>query len=185
MKIFSTVNISKLNLWLVICIAKNFIWTTLKAIFSIFRFFCTFRFQMNQYCPNHTSMEILLAFRWCINLNYIFFTLMTGFVVTNVRVSHLSLYHYLHWLKVVSGVLVLVSVVSSLVDTVIWTGICRSLTEHQYHPVFSFFSRFMLTVTTPFLFMISTDAPSKSPLGSDTHFPASLHHFISVFLGKW
>ncbi len=33
------VNISKLNFLLVICIAKNFIWTTLKAIFSIFRFF--------------------------------------------------------------------------------------------------------------------------------------------------
>ncbi len=28
----------KLNFWLVICIAKNFIWTTLKAIFSIFRY---------------------------------------------------------------------------------------------------------------------------------------------------
>ncbi len=34
-----TVNISKLNYWLVICIAKNFIWTTLKVIFSIFWFF--------------------------------------------------------------------------------------------------------------------------------------------------
>ncbi len=34
-----TVNISKLHFWLVICIAKNFIWTTLKVIFSIFRFF--------------------------------------------------------------------------------------------------------------------------------------------------
>ncbi len=41
MKIFYTVNISKLNYWLVICIAKNLIWTTLKMIFSIFRFFCT------------------------------------------------------------------------------------------------------------------------------------------------
>ncbi len=42
MKIFSkfpTINISKLYFWLVICIAKNFIWTTLKMIFSIFRFF--------------------------------------------------------------------------------------------------------------------------------------------------
>ncbi len=65
MKIFSkfpTVNISKLNFWLVICIAKNFIWTTLKMIFSIFRFFCTLRFQIYKYCPiitNHTSMERL------------------------------------------------------------------------------------------------------------------------------
>ncbi len=57
---FPTVNISKLNFWLVICIAKNFIWTTLKLIFSIFRFFCTLRFQIYKYCPiitNHTSME--------------------------------------------------------------------------------------------------------------------------------
>ncbi len=60
---FPTVNISKLNFWLVICIAKNFIWTTLKMIFSIFRFFCTLRFQIYKYCPiitNHTSMESYL-----------------------------------------------------------------------------------------------------------------------------
>ncbi len=59
---FPTVNISKLNFWLIICIAKNFIWTTLKVIFSIFRFFCSLRFQIYKYCPiitNHTSMEIL------------------------------------------------------------------------------------------------------------------------------
>ncbi len=31
-----TVNISKLNYSLLICIAKNFIWTKLKMIFSIF-----------------------------------------------------------------------------------------------------------------------------------------------------
>ncbi len=36
---FLTVNISKLHFWLVICIAKILIWTTLKMIFSIFRFF--------------------------------------------------------------------------------------------------------------------------------------------------
>ncbi len=28
-------------------------------VFSIFRFFCTLRFQIFKYCPNHTSMEIL------------------------------------------------------------------------------------------------------------------------------
>ncbi len=53
MKIFSkflTVNISKINFWLVICIADNFICTLLKAIFSIFGFlFCTLRFQMFKY----------------------------------------------------------------------------------------------------------------------------------------
>ncbi len=36
---FPTVNISKLIFLLAIRIVKNFIWTTLKAIFSIFRFF--------------------------------------------------------------------------------------------------------------------------------------------------
>ncbi len=64
----STVNISKLNFWLVICIAKNFIWTTLKMIFSIFRWFCTLRFQIFKYCPIITNI-IYSAFRWCINLN--------------------------------------------------------------------------------------------------------------------
>ncbi len=62
MKIFSTfpiINISLNNYWLVICIAKNFILTTLKMIFSIFRCFCTPRFQIFKYCPNHTTMEIL------------------------------------------------------------------------------------------------------------------------------
>ncbi len=76
MKIFSkfpTVNISKLHYWLVICIAKNLIWTTLKMIFSIFRFFL----HPFKYCPiiNHT-MEIL-----CVNLNLEKRPLMTGFVV--------------------------------------------------------------------------------------------------------
>ncbi len=64
-KIFSkcpTVNVSKRNYWLVICIAKNFILTNLKVIFSIFRFFCTLRFQIYKYCPiitNHTSIQSL------------------------------------------------------------------------------------------------------------------------------
>ncbi len=67
MKIFSefvTVNTSNLNFWLVICIAKNLIWTTLKMIFSIFR--SDSRFSNScisvKYCPiitNHTSMERL------------------------------------------------------------------------------------------------------------------------------
>ncbi len=64
---FPTVNISKL--WLVIFIAKNLILTTLKVIFSIFRFFffapSDSRFSNScisaKYCPiiNHTSMERL------------------------------------------------------------------------------------------------------------------------------
>ncbi len=55
---FLTINISKLNFWLVICIAKNLIWTTLKMIFSIFRFLRTLRFQIFKYCPNHTSFVV-------------------------------------------------------------------------------------------------------------------------------
>ncbi len=50
---FSTLNISKLNFLLVICIANNLI-------------FCTLRFQIFKYCPiitNHTSMEILLIYK--------------------------------------------------------------------------------------------------------------------------
>ncbi len=83
---FLTVNISQLHFWLVICIAKNFIWTTLKAIFSIFRFFFApsdSRFSNScisaKYCPiltNHISMESLF-----INLNFEKFTLKTCFVV--------------------------------------------------------------------------------------------------------
>ncbi len=65
MKIFCkcpTVNISKLNFWLVICNAKNFIWTGLKAIFSDSRFSnsCI----SAKYCPiltNHTSVESLFT----------------------------------------------------------------------------------------------------------------------------
>ncbi len=80
MKIFSkfpTVNVSKLNFWLVICIAKNLIWTTLKMIFSIFRFFCTLRLQIYKYCPiitNHTSMEILLPL-WLVLCSRVTYTL--------------------------------------------------------------------------------------------------------------
>ncbi len=66
---FPTINISKHNFWLVICIAKNFIWTTLKVIFSIFWFFAPSdsRFTNScisaKYCSiitNHTSMESYL-----------------------------------------------------------------------------------------------------------------------------
>ncbi len=104
MKIFSTfptINISKLNYWLLICIAKNFIWTTLKMIFSIFRFFCSLRFQIYKYCPiitNHTSMEI-----WFIQLSddaqiliIIKKTLMTGFELQ----GHICvLIHFIQWYK--------------------------------------------------------------------------------------
>ncbi len=71
---FPTVNVSKVNFWLVICIAKNFIWTTLKMIFSIFRFFDS-QILSNHNKPYITGKIIYSAFG-CKRL-----TLMTGFVV--------------------------------------------------------------------------------------------------------
>ncbi len=44
-----TVNLTvkpKRNFLLGICFPKNFIWTNLKAIFSLFRLFCPLRFQI-------------------------------------------------------------------------------------------------------------------------------------------
>ncbi len=78
------------NIYIVICIAKNFIWTTLKVIFFLFFAPSDSRFSNScisaKYCPiltNHTSMKSLFTqlFRWCINLNFIKLTLMTAFVV--------------------------------------------------------------------------------------------------------
>ncbi len=92
MKIFCTlptVNLSKLNLWLLICIGKDFIWTTLKSIFSIFRPSDS-RFSNScisaKYCPiltNHTVQKnfffkningnlIYSASRWYITLRFFF-----------------------------------------------------------------------------------------------------------------
>ncbi len=87
MKIFSTfppVNILNPNFWLVIWIAKDFIWKALKPIFSIFRFFCTLRLYFGQILsyPNKTYIIgncIYSAFRWYINLNIDKLTLLTGF----------------------------------------------------------------------------------------------------------
>ncbi len=75
-KIFSklpTVNISKLYFWLVICIAKNFIWTTLKVIFSILRFLLP-QIPDLQILSNHNKPYINVkliysALRWCISKN--------------------------------------------------------------------------------------------------------------------
>ncbi len=41
---FPTVNMSNMYFLLIMCIVKN-LWTTLKAIFSIFHFFCTPKFK--------------------------------------------------------------------------------------------------------------------------------------------
>ncbi len=70
------------------CIARNFIWTTLKAIFSIFGFFAPSDFLFSnscisaKYCPIKPCINgklIYSAFRLCINLNLKKSTLMTGF----------------------------------------------------------------------------------------------------------
>ncbi len=81
---FPTINISKLNFWLVICIAKVFIWATLKGDFlnTLIYYF----FYCPKYCPilrNHTSMESLfipLSDYVTISISKKL-TLMTGFVV--------------------------------------------------------------------------------------------------------
>ncbi len=97
MKIFSTfltINISKRNFWLVICIAKNFIWTSLKMIFSIFRFFLHPQIPDLQILskPYINGNIIYSAFRWCIHIKFEKCTLMTGFVLQG-QIRSLSSIH--------------------------------------------------------------------------------------------
>ncbi len=86
---FLTVNILK-HFCLAICIAKNLIWTTLKAIFSIFRFFCALRFQILELYlgqilsdPNkpYINEKLIYSAFIFVNLNVEKCTLKTGFVV--------------------------------------------------------------------------------------------------------
>ncbi len=67
----------KAKFWLVKCVAKDFIWTTLNVIFSTKKNLAPSesRFSNNcisaRYCPNTPYINwklICLAFRWCINL---------------------------------------------------------------------------------------------------------------------
>ncbi len=72
-------------------------------IFSIFRFFCTLRFQIFKILSYHNKPYIngkliYSAFRWCINLDFKKLTLMTGFVV---RITFLLINF---WLKSDAGV---------------------------------------------------------------------------------
>lgn len=69
--------------------------------------------------------------------------------------------------------------------TVIWTGICRSSVEQQYHPVFFFFSRLMLTVMFLRPCLISTEAPSNVPDAPVMHWPPNLHHFTPYCTPWW
>ncbi len=57
---FPTVNISERHFWLVICIAKNFIWTTLKVIFSIFIFFLHPQIPDFQIVVSQTNMVLFV-----------------------------------------------------------------------------------------------------------------------------
>ncbi len=87
---FLTVNISKVNFGLVICIAKTFIWTTLKVIFSIFLFPLIFflhstiiDFQIVIFQPN-IVLSYQTIHKWKVylfSLRFEKFTLLTGFVV--------------------------------------------------------------------------------------------------------
>ncbi len=81
--IIKLISYRKRNFVLVICIAKNFIWTTLKMIFSIFRFFLHPQIPDLQILskPYINGNIIYSAFRWCINLNFQTLTLKTGFVL--------------------------------------------------------------------------------------------------------
>ncbi len=64
--------ILKIKFWLLICIAKNLIWTTLKIIFSIFWFFCILRFQIYKYLylSQILSYHNKPTVQWCKNLNF-------------------------------------------------------------------------------------------------------------------
>ncbi len=71
---------------LIYYIANNFIWTTLKMIFSIFRFFLhpqipDFQILSDHNKPYINGNIIYSALRWCINLDVEKLTLMTGFVL--------------------------------------------------------------------------------------------------------
>ncbi len=77
-------NISKPNFWLVIYIDKNFIWTTLKAIISIFFLhpqIPDFQIIVSPNKPHINGKLIYSSFRWSINLHFEKLTLKTDFVV--------------------------------------------------------------------------------------------------------
>ncbi len=73
MKIFSKfpiVNISKLNFWLVICIAKNFIWTTINAIWSTAFEYALWVLINSQHATNmHANKQLVNSEHWSLNYN--------------------------------------------------------------------------------------------------------------------
>ncbi len=77
---FPTVNILKLNFWLVICSAKNFIWTDL-LIYQIpdFQIVCiSAKYILSKQTIHHGKF---IHFQMMYNLNFPKLALMTGFVV--------------------------------------------------------------------------------------------------------
>ncbi len=84
MKIFCTVNISKLNYWLVICIAKN----NFKGDFLNIEMFLHHFQILSKPCINGNI--IYSAFRWSITLSFWKCTVMVGFMMFNVSVCWLS-----------------------------------------------------------------------------------------------
>ncbi len=85
MKIFCTVNISKHNYWLVICIAKNNFKDDFLNILIFLHIF--------KYCPNHTSMEsYLFSFQMMHASQY--HKIMTGFVLQGLICVRLISYPF-------------------------------------------------------------------------------------------
>ncbi len=68
---FPTVNISKLNFWVVICIAENFIWTNLNGDFLNISIFMHPQIPDFQILSNHNKPyingKIIYSLWWCIN----------------------------------------------------------------------------------------------------------------------
>ncbi len=98
---FPTVNISERHFWLVICTAKNFIWTTLKVIFSIFIFLAPSdsRFsnscipdKYGPICPNLKKNDpyVLCPMVRCLFLFQVYIFFMVGPWFTNEMLNVLS-----------------------------------------------------------------------------------------------
>ncbi len=125
MKIFCkypTINISKLHFWLVICIAKNFIWTTLRWFSQYFDFFAPSDSRFSnicisaKYCHIITNIHQWKAYLFSFHMMYkshffLKMTLMTGFVV------HGHIYDCMYLLF---HVLIFSFIVFSVIIQVVW-----------------------------------------------------------------
>ncbi len=85
----------KTYFWLVVCIAKNLIWTTLKVIFSVFRFFLHLQIPDFQIVVSRTN--IVLSNKPYINGKFIYSDNVYISIKKNCGPgSHLFLYLYLY-----------------------------------------------------------------------------------------